>query len=296
MGVTFGLGRSAGFVILQVGRPRFTRLWTCPFLGFIATLCHRWEGHPCTLGSSKRIRRVRAVSVCPYPMISGVILLLFGEALVLLSPPHAMWAVGFLILNLFYIPVVEEPSWSAGLAIPIESIAGMSGGSSRVLLRGGRDHKRKRCYKSPSQRRLALAVPLRGSRFSFRRGSAFFVSSTLDYERVRGLSETQQYLPGGCKDLIDVLRLEEPASGPGPAVESGRLADVEAHIARQLQAAAKFSNLLIRLTTAEGRWVYPRALKACALVLQPEFAVQIPTQDHTLTRLTDQICLQIEKG
>ena len=51
-------------------------------------------------------------------------------------------------------------------------------------------------------------------------------------------------LPEGCKDLIDVLRLDKPASGPARA-EPGSLADVEAHIARQLQAAAKFSALLI---------------------------------------------------
>jgi protein-S-isoprenylcysteine O-methyltransferase Ste14 len=43
------------------------------------------------------------------PMISGVILFLFGEALVLLSWPHVAWAVCFVILNLIYIPLVEEP-------------------------------------------------------------------------------------------------------------------------------------------------------------------------------------------
>jgi hypothetical protein len=51
-------------------------------------------------------------------------------------------------------------------------------------------------------------------------------------------------LPEGCKDLVDVLRLDKPASGPARA-EPGSLADVEAHIARQLQAAAKFGALLI---------------------------------------------------
>jgi hypothetical protein len=51
-------------------------------------------------------------------------------------------------------------------------------------------------------------------------------------------------LPEGCKDLIDVLRLGKPASGPARA-EPGSLADVEAHIARQLRAAAKVSFLLI---------------------------------------------------
>ncbi len=43
------------------------------------------------------------------PMISGVILFLFGEAFALLSPPHGVWAVCFLILNLIYIPLIEEP-------------------------------------------------------------------------------------------------------------------------------------------------------------------------------------------
>ena len=43
------------------------------------------------------------------PMISGVVLFLFGEAALLLSLPHAAWAVLFLALNLVYIPLVEEP-------------------------------------------------------------------------------------------------------------------------------------------------------------------------------------------
>ena len=43
------------------------------------------------------------------PMISGVILVLFGEASVLVSLPHAVWAASFLTLNLLYIPLVEEP-------------------------------------------------------------------------------------------------------------------------------------------------------------------------------------------
>jgi protein-S-isoprenylcysteine O-methyltransferase Ste14 len=43
------------------------------------------------------------------PMISGVVLVLFGEALILLSPAHAAWAAAFLALNSVYIPLVEEP-------------------------------------------------------------------------------------------------------------------------------------------------------------------------------------------
>jgi protein-S-isoprenylcysteine O-methyltransferase Ste14 len=43
------------------------------------------------------------------PMISGVVLVLFGEALLLLSRPHLTWAVIFLGVNSVYIPLVEEP-------------------------------------------------------------------------------------------------------------------------------------------------------------------------------------------
>ena len=43
------------------------------------------------------------------PMISGVLFLLAGEALVLRSWPHGQWALLFLIINLVFIPVVEEP-------------------------------------------------------------------------------------------------------------------------------------------------------------------------------------------
>jgi protein-S-isoprenylcysteine O-methyltransferase Ste14 len=43
------------------------------------------------------------------PMISGVVLVLFGESLVLLSAAHAEWAACFLAVNLLYIPLIEEP-------------------------------------------------------------------------------------------------------------------------------------------------------------------------------------------
>jgi protein-S-isoprenylcysteine O-methyltransferase Ste14 len=42
------------------------------------------------------------------PMISGVVFVLFGEALILLSRPHLVWALIFLAANLIYIPLLEE--------------------------------------------------------------------------------------------------------------------------------------------------------------------------------------------
>ncbi len=43
------------------------------------------------------------------PMISGVVFMLCGEALLLLSLPNALWAAFCVVLNLIYIPLVEEP-------------------------------------------------------------------------------------------------------------------------------------------------------------------------------------------
>jgi protein-S-isoprenylcysteine O-methyltransferase Ste14 len=44
------------------------------------------------------------------PMISGVVMVLFGEAGVLLSIPHLAWASIVLGINTVYIPLIEEPS------------------------------------------------------------------------------------------------------------------------------------------------------------------------------------------
>ena len=108
-GVTFGLGRSVGFFMFQV---LGLALFSFGFVLFVASLRRFAVDGKGTLApwDSPSVFVVRG----PYqfvrnPMISGVIILLFGEALVLLSPLHGVWAVTFLILNLFYIPVVEEP-------------------------------------------------------------------------------------------------------------------------------------------------------------------------------------------
>ena len=43
------------------------------------------------------------------PMISGVLLVLAGEALLLRSRPHFVWACTFFAVNAVYIPLLEEP-------------------------------------------------------------------------------------------------------------------------------------------------------------------------------------------
>jgi protein-S-isoprenylcysteine O-methyltransferase Ste14 len=43
------------------------------------------------------------------PMISGVVFILVAETALLLSTAHAIWAVVFAIINMIYIPLIEEP-------------------------------------------------------------------------------------------------------------------------------------------------------------------------------------------
>jgi len=47
------------------------------------------------------------------PMISGVIFVLIGEAGTLRSRPHAEWAALFVLINMIYIPIMEEPMLTA---------------------------------------------------------------------------------------------------------------------------------------------------------------------------------------
>jgi protein-S-isoprenylcysteine O-methyltransferase Ste14 len=107
--VTLSLGRSVGFVALQIVG---LLLFNFGFVLFLTSLQRFAVDGKGTLApwDPPKVFVVRgAYQFVRNPMISGVIMLLFGEALVLLSPAHGMWAIGFLALNLFYIPVVEEP-------------------------------------------------------------------------------------------------------------------------------------------------------------------------------------------
>jgi len=52
------------------------------------------------------------------PMISGVIFVLIGEACILRARPLAEWAILFALINLIYIPVLEEPMLVARFGEP----------------------------------------------------------------------------------------------------------------------------------------------------------------------------------
>ena len=96
-----GLAQGLGVVLLGVG--------LLLFLSSLRRFSNDGEG---TLAPWDPPRKLVVSGPYRYvrnPMISGVVFVLFGEACVLLSPPHFVWALTFVAINLVYIPLLEEP-------------------------------------------------------------------------------------------------------------------------------------------------------------------------------------------
>jgi protein-S-isoprenylcysteine O-methyltransferase Ste14 len=108
-GVALTLGPSAGPVLLQVAGLALLGLGLVLFVASVWRFATDGKGTLAPWDPPQVFVARGPYQFVRNPMISGVILILFGEALALLSPPHGVWAVCFLILNLIYIPLVEEP-------------------------------------------------------------------------------------------------------------------------------------------------------------------------------------------
>jgi protein-S-isoprenylcysteine O-methyltransferase Ste14 len=108
-GISLGLSSGAGEVAIQACGAVLLAIGLALFAASLTHFATRGKGTlapwdpPKVLVISGPYRYVRN------PMISGVIFLLFGEALVLRSWPHTLWALIVLTINLIYIPLVEEP-------------------------------------------------------------------------------------------------------------------------------------------------------------------------------------------
>jgi protein-S-isoprenylcysteine O-methyltransferase Ste14 len=108
-GIALAPGGSAAALALQAAGVLLLAIGALLFVASLRRFASEGEGTLAPWDPPRRLvvrgpyRRVRN------PMISGVIFLLFGESLLLLSAPHALWALVFLALNLVYIPLMEEP-------------------------------------------------------------------------------------------------------------------------------------------------------------------------------------------
>jgi protein-S-isoprenylcysteine O-methyltransferase Ste14 len=111
--ITFRVGSNASELLQQMAGLCFLSVGA---ILFVASL-HRFisEGRG-TLAPWDPPRRLVVRGTYRYvrnPMISGVVFTLFGEALLLLSRPHLLWALIFAGINCIYIPLLEEPMLAA---------------------------------------------------------------------------------------------------------------------------------------------------------------------------------------
>jgi protein-S-isoprenylcysteine O-methyltransferase Ste14 len=107
-GVHFAIGTTTSHLVAQIAGLGLFLIGLSLFVSSLRRFARDGEG---TLAPWDPPRRL--VIHGPYryvrnPMISGVLFVLFGEALILLSGPHVQWALIFLLINFIYIPLLEE--------------------------------------------------------------------------------------------------------------------------------------------------------------------------------------------
>lgn len=108
-GVRFHVGSNAGEIALQIPGVIVAAIGILLFTSSVQRFATDGDG---TLAPWDPPRRLVVRGPYRYvrnPMISGVIFIQSAEALVLLSKPHALWALTFLAANFIHIPLIEEP-------------------------------------------------------------------------------------------------------------------------------------------------------------------------------------------
>lgn len=108
-GVALDLGASGAHVALQLVGVAVFSVGLLLFLASLRRFANEGEGTLAPWDPPRALVLRGPYRFVRNPMISGVIFVLFGEALVLSSLAHGAWAATFLLLNLVYIPLVEEP-------------------------------------------------------------------------------------------------------------------------------------------------------------------------------------------
>lgn len=108
-GVSIALGRGATQLLVQAVGVGLVIVGLILFASSLRRFATEGDG---TLAPWDPPRRLVVHGPYRYvrnPMISGVLFVLFGEAAILRSPSHLIWALTFLGLNAVYIPLLEEP-------------------------------------------------------------------------------------------------------------------------------------------------------------------------------------------
>lgn len=109
-GIGFGLADSPAGLLIQLAGVAVLAIGVALFLASLRRFAGEGDG---TLAPWDPPRRLVVRGPYRYvrnPMISGVLLVLLGEAMVLLSGPHLVWALIVAGANLVYIPLLEEPA------------------------------------------------------------------------------------------------------------------------------------------------------------------------------------------
>jgi protein-S-isoprenylcysteine O-methyltransferase Ste14 len=107
--VALGVGRSAGEIVIQVIGCALFAVGLLLFFSSIRRFATEGKGTLAPWDPPRELVLRGPYRFVRNPMISGVIFILLGQTLALLSLPHGVWAAAVVLLNLLYIPLVEEP-------------------------------------------------------------------------------------------------------------------------------------------------------------------------------------------
>ena len=108
-GVAIELGRSPGELVLQFAGALLLVPGLVLFVSSLRRFAGEGQGTLAPWDPPKRLVIHGPYRYVRNPMISGVVFVVFAEALLLTSLPHLVWAATFLGLNLIHIPLIEEP-------------------------------------------------------------------------------------------------------------------------------------------------------------------------------------------
>jgi protein-S-isoprenylcysteine O-methyltransferase Ste14 len=108
-GVSVGVGRTALAVGTQVVGVGVLLIGLTLFVASLRQFVVRGRGTLAPWDPPKHLVVEGPYRYVRNPMISGVLFIVTGEAMILLSSTHAVWALIFFFINATYIPISEEP-------------------------------------------------------------------------------------------------------------------------------------------------------------------------------------------